>query len=59
MQRPLDLDMALNMTDDAPAEEAAQSVVAGTAYAGTGQAGADMTDSKLEDRLSEGVRIVD
>jgi hypothetical protein len=59
MRRPLDVDMALNMTDDAPAEEAAQTVAAGTAYAGTGQAGADMTDSKVEGRLSESVRIAD
>jgi hypothetical protein len=59
MQRPLDVDMALNMADHVPAEEAAQSVAAGTAYAGTGQAEADMTDSKVEDRLSEAVRIVD
>ena len=59
MQRTLDVDMALNMADDVPAEEAAQSVAAGTAYAGTGQAEAGMTDSKVEDQLSEAVRIVD
>lgn len=69
MRRPLDVDTALNMTDDALAEERAQIVVVDTAWADSGQAEADTTDSRSADRVSvdvrrsfveeESVRIVD
>jgi len=56
MQRPLDVDTALNMMDDALAEEGAQMVAVGTAWADSGQAEADTTDSRSADPVSVDVK---
>jgi hypothetical protein len=55
MQRPLDVDTALNMMDDALAE-GARIVAVCTVWADSGQAEADTTDSRSAGPVSVDVR---